>query len=113
MRAPPAERLHLAFRRKLLERPLNCAWAGTKRDRQGRTWPRLSVSKQGEHRRMLLFDGWRQHDDLSRAAWFERKASFRRTHVCQRPKLHTKPPDFYPQASAMRFIGVLAAEGAC
>ena len=41
------------------------------------------------------------------------KPRCRRAHVCQRPKLHAKPPDFDPQPCAMRFIGVLAAEGAC
>ena len=51
---------------------------------------------------MLLFDGRRQHDDLACAARRQCKASLRRAHVRQRPKLHAKPPDFDPQPCAMR-----------
>ena len=61
---------------------------------------------------MLLFDRRRQHHDLAGAARRQRKASLGRAHVCQRPKLHAKPPDFDPQPCAMRFIGVLRPEGA-
>jgi hypothetical protein len=30
--------------------------------------PRLTVGEEGEHRRRLIFDEWRQHDDLPCAA---------------------------------------------
>jgi hypothetical protein len=49
----------------------------------------------------------------ARKARRQRKASLRRAQVCQRPKLHAKPPDFDPQPCATRFIGVLRPEGAC
>src|SRR2546430_13709417 len=47
---------------------------------------RLAVGEEGEHRRMLLFDGQRQHDDLACAARHQRKPSLRRAHAGQRPK---------------------------
>ena len=56
------------------------------------------------------FDRRREHDDLACAARRQHKASLRRAHAGQRSKHRTKPPDFDPQARAMRFVGELRSE---
>ena len=56
----------------MLERPLYGALAGAPRQRQGRNRPRLTVGEEREHRRMLLIDGPRQHDNFAPAAPRER-----------------------------------------
>ena len=68
------EGLHLACRRQRIERPLHGALAGAERQRQGRARPGFAVGEEGQHRRMLLLDRPRQHDDLARAARHQRKA---------------------------------------
>jgi hypothetical protein len=57
------ERLHLAGCRERVESPLHSALARPKRQRQGRTRPRLTVGEEGEHIRMFLFHWPRQYDD--------------------------------------------------
>jgi hypothetical protein len=47
--------------------------AGAKGEGQGRARPRFTVGKEREHRRTLLFDGHRQHDDLARMKQHQRK----------------------------------------
>src|SRR4029077_18739273 len=59
---------------------------------------------------MLVFDGWRQYNDLSRVARREYKPLRRCAHACERPKLDPKPPNHAAQACAMRFVGVLCTE---
>jgi len=56
------------------------------RKRQSRARLRLAIGEEGEHCRMLLFDGPRQHDDLAYAARRRRKPALRRAHVGQRPQ---------------------------
>src|SRR4030095_11087961 len=106
------ERLALACCRQRVERPLHGALACSKRQRQARARPRLTVGEDGEHRRMLLFDGPREDDDLASTARRQRKSSLRRAYVDQRPKHRTKSADLDSQARAVRFIGALRSEGA-
>src|SRR5260370_40717780 len=103
-------RLDLAGCRKRVERPLHGALARSKRKRKGRARPGFTVGEEGEHRRMLLFDGPRQHDYLARASRRQRKTLLRRTYVRQRPKQGAKPRDFDSQPRAMRFIDELESE---
>ena len=85
-------------------------WLVAKRQRQRRAGPRFAIGEEGEHGRMLLFYGRRQHDDLACAARLQRKTSLRRTHLGQRSKHLAKPAGFDPQSRAQRFIGELQAE---
>src|SRR5262245_62559651 len=78
--------------------------------RQGRARPRLTVGEEGEYRRMLLFDGPRQHDDLAGAVRRARKASLRRAHTGEWAKHPAKSSDFDAQPRAMRFIADLRSE---
>jgi hypothetical protein len=86
--------VYLARFLERVERPLHGALAGSKRKRQGRARPRLTVGEKGKDRRMLPFDGRGQHDDLACAKRRQRKPSLRRLHAGQRPKQRAKPPDF-------------------
>ena len=79
--------LHLACRRKLLERPLHGACAGPERQGQGRARPRLAVGEQRDHRCIPVFDRRRQHDDFVRATRRQRKPLRSRVHARERPKL--------------------------
>jgi hypothetical protein len=62
---------------------------------------------------MLFVDERRQHGYPACVVRRQHKPALRRSYVCQRPELHAKTPYFDPQACAIRFIGVLPAEGAC
>src|ERR1700734_2797175 len=107
-----SKRLYLAGRRKGVECPLYAALTRRKRQRESRARPRFAIGEKGEHRRMLLLDRPRQHDDRACAARNQGKTTLRRLHIGQRPQRTAKPPDLHPQACAMRFIGELQSKGA-
>ena len=90
--------------------PLHRALTGSKRQGQGRARPRLTVGEEGKHRRMFLFHGPCQHDDLACAPRHQHKPSLRRADAGQRLKHRAKPPDFDSQPGAMRLIGELRSE---
>jgi hypothetical protein len=59
---------------------------------------------------MLVFNGRRQHDHLTRAARRQHKPVLRSAHAGQRMKRRSKSPDFDAQPRAMGFIGRLSSE---
>jgi hypothetical protein len=91
---------------------LHGARARSQSERERRARPRFAVGEEGKHRRVLIFDRRREHDERAGAKWRERKASRRRVHVRKGFELGAKPPDFDAQSRAMRFVGVLRPKGA-
>src|SRR5258706_15646334 len=89
---PTTERLHLARFSKRVECPLDGALACTKRQRKGRARPGFTLSKEGEHRRILLFDGPPPRHHPACAARRTRQPPLPRAHARQRPKHPPKPP---------------------
>jgi hypothetical protein len=86
--------LHFAGCGKGVQRSLHRSLTPLKRKRQSRTRPGLTVCKETEHRRMFIFDGQSQHDDIPLTARRQYKSSPGRTYDSQRPKRSAKPSDF-------------------
>src|SRR5262249_61802749 len=96
-----AKGLCLAGCRKLVKRPLRGALAGSKRKRQRRARPRGAVGKEGEYRRMLIFDRQGQHDEVAAMAGDQRKPPLGGGEAGKRAQRRTRPPDFAAQPCGM------------